>query len=136
MDSIEKLQSDLKAATDKVAALEAENTKLLAEKEAIGAEANELVAKLVSAKAENEELSAKVAALEAAVPSSGNSAKIVLKEEPAKEPPTFTLDKKKYRFKIGGFNLGEGGVLATNAVKDQALLKRIVADFPGLIEEL
>ena len=136
MDSIEKLQSDLKAATDKVAALQAENNQLIAEKLAISAEANNLAAKLVAAKEENEELNAKVAALEAAVPSTGNSAKVVLKEELAKEPPTFTLDKKKYRFKIGGFNLGEGGVLATNAVKDQSLLKRIVADFPGLVEEL
>jgi hypothetical protein len=129
MEDIEKLQADLKAATEQVAALQAE-------KEVVGKEANELVAKLAAIQAEKEELEAKVAALEAAVPSTGNSAKIVVKPEPAGPPPTFTLDKKKYRFKLGGFNLGDGGVLATNAVKDQALLKRIVADFPGLVEEL
>ncbi len=125
MENIDKLTADLNAATEQVAALQLENAELKA-----------LIEKQETLQRENDELLAKVAALEALVPSAGNSAKIVAKAEPAKEPPTFTLGKKKYRFKAGGFNLGEGGVLATNAVKDQELLKRIVDDYPGLIEEI
>lgn len=51
--------------------------------------------------------------------------------------PTFKLGGKTYRFKIPGFNLGEGRVvIASEAISNPALLKEISESFPSLIEEV
>lgn len=84
---------------------------------------------------ENEVLAAKVAALEAALEEANKPA--AKSGKGGSNLPTFTHGGKNYRFKIPGFSFdGVNAVHAADAVKDKALLAKIVEDYPGVIERV
>ena len=48
--------------------------------------------------------------------------------------PTFEVDGVKYRFKFARFTLFGQSILASEAVRDEALCSRIVGEYPGQVE--
>lgn len=101
--------------------------------DALSAENKSLQEKVKALEAETAELTAKLEALESAV----KEQKATKQKPGGKTLPEFEINKARYRFRVGGFSFdGVKGILATEAVKDKTLLKKIVEEYPGLVEVL
>lgn len=49
---------------------------------------------------------------------------------------TFKVDGKEYKFKVPAARISGKKILATDALEDKALLKTIVAEYPGMVKEV